>query len=1247
MEKILLIDGDNKICILLEEIVKEAFPDSDMSIHLANKKEVISYLDKIPDVILVNFSSQDFDGDHLCRQLKQDKRFENIPLICLTDRDEPVLKRGEALEAGVDAFLYLPVDKVELLAQLKMMFKIKSVSEQTRSRSTADEQKYQRIFENIQDVYYEASLDGIFLEISPSIEIISEGKYRRNDLIGKPIQSFYANPEDREIFLSILHKKGRVNDYELPILNKDGTIISCSVTTKICFDSLGIPEKIIGSLHDITRRKDAEKRLIESQSRYRMVFENSGTANSIFDTGYHLIMLNAKSAELLGTELLPAIGKTPLELFGHSSGTAVIERMHRVMETGISEEFETLFELSQGKAWIRSTYQPLTNNGGPIQGLQIVSHDISAQKKTELALIESETRFRALSDNSLTGIYTIFNNRIQYVNPAFANIFGYMAEELIGSDPFSLIHPDDRILLSENMRRRSEGDTTNLKYEFRGLKKSGETTIILVLGGMSVINNHPVFVGNILDITEQKQSEERLMSSKKQIATILESITDGFVAFDAQMNYTYINVKGAELFGRKPEEMIGKNYWTEYPEAKGTPFAINYQRALETQTTIVFEDYYEPWDRWFENRIYPTSAGIAVYFSETTERERTTRALREINVLNTTLLQTIPFGMDIVDEKGNILFLNEKFETLFVKESIGKKCWQLYRDSHTQCRDCPLRKGISVGETDLYETANVLGGKIFQISHTGLMYKGKKAMLEIFQDITQKKEIEKRVTLLAQSLESISECVTITDLNDYIVYVNESFCITFQYSKEEILGKHINILRRPEDKHEKARILLPAVEIGWRGEIINIKKDGTKFPILLSTSIIKDETENPIAMIGVALDITEMTRSREELIAAKEKAEEINRLKSAFLGNMSHEIRTPMNAIIGFSDLMTDADEEDKNLYAEVIHKSSIQLLALIDDVILISRLQSEKVPKQVTEFSPAEIIGDVYQMFDHPDMNNNLEIKIQIPGDLKNLKIASDANKVKQILTNLISNAVKYTLEGYILIGFELRNGQIEFFVKDTGIGISEKEHLHIFDTFYRGEQALSSAIRGTGLGLNIAKELVGVLGGEIGVTSEVNQGSRFYFTIPVKDGVKKRGANKSRQQGASPLKELTILVVDDEPFNSQYLQAILKGVVKKIDLAGNGKEAVDMASNNRYDLILMDLKMPVLDGFEATKIIKGKFPEIPVIAQSAYSLPEEKEKALAAGFGDFLTKPIHKENLIQIMRKWANYSGRLKERD
>jgi PAS domain S-box-containing protein len=536
----------------------------------------------------------------------------------------------------------------------------------------------------------------------------------------------------------------------------------------------------------------------------------------------------------------------------------------------------------------------------------------------------------------------------------------------------------------------------------------------------------------------------------------------------------------------------------------------------------------------------------------------------------------------------------------------------------------------------LFESSGT-DGKTFQISYTGMMFQGKKAMLMILQDITDKKEVDKRVRLLAHSLESISECVSVTDNNDILIYVNKSFLHTYGYTAEELIGQPTSLLRAPDIAIEHVRDILPeTIEGGWRGEIMNRKKDGTLFPILLSTSIIRNEQGKPIALIGVALDITEMRKSRAELIKAKEQAVESNNLKTAFLNNMSHEIRTPMNHIIGFSSLMADAIGEDKDTYAEIIQKSSNQLLSLIENVILLSRLQSEKMEIVNHELNPELLLSNIARMFDSSELHNDVKIHLLIPENQKNLTILADHEKIRLVLINLTSNAVKYTFKGSVELSFSATENEITFVVSDSGIGIPVHEQEKIFESFYRGEEALHLVIGGTGLGLSIVRELVKTMGGNIGLSSSPGKGSRFFFTIPFKQVESIQQAYEEPVPIQSSRNDLTILVVDDEMINYLYLEILLKSSIRKIDHARNGQEAIEMARKNNYDMILMDLKMPGINGFDATSIIRNSNPQIPIIAQTAYATHEDMEKALLAGCNDLISKPIRKEVLMEMIAKY-----------
>jgi PAS domain S-box-containing protein len=617
----------------------------------------------------------------------------------------------------------------------------------------------------------------------------------------------------------------------------------------------------------------------------------------------------------------------------------------------------------------------------------------------------------------------------------------------------------------------------------------------------------------------------------------------------------------------------------------------------------------------------------------------------QLKILSRAIEQN-PASIVLTDIKGKITYVNPKFTELTgysMEEVLGKNPRILKSGSKTPDFYKVLWNTILTGGEWHGEFENVKkNGEIyFESAHISPIAEDNGEIthfLAVKEDITDKKSTDKKVKLLDHSLESISECVLVTDNNLHIIYTNEAFNKTYGYEEGEVLGKHRNILLAPSSAPADATsILLETSKGHWRGEIMNRRKNGSLFPVLFSTSEIRDENENPLAQISVAMDITEMIKTREELLEAKGKSEETNRLRSALLNNLSHEVRTPMNAIMGFAGLMSEADENEKNSYAAIILKSSSQLLSLIDEVILLSRLQSEKMTINFSGISPAETVKDVFSMFTLRESKKKIELKTNIPEAHKDLVVLSDTNKVRQVLSNLTSNAIKYTMDGTIEIGFEVCNNKVEFYVKDTGIGIPENEQEKVFETFYRGEQAISSAIGGTGLGLSISRELVSLLGGTMGVNSIPDKGSRFFFTIPLKQMKQKKAVVPVPEQKPKEIEDLYILIVDDEAVNIHYLDVLLKNKAKKIDHAFNGKEAIEKAMDNNYNMVLMDIKMPIMGGIEATKILKAQKPDMVIIAQTAFTLPDDAARVLEAGCDDILCKPVRKEHLFDMVRKYS----------
>jgi PAS domain S-box-containing protein len=342
--------------------------------------------------------------------------------------------------------------------------------------------------------------------------------------------------------------------------------------------------------------------------------------------------------------------------------------------------------------------------------------------------------------------------------------------------------------------------------------------------------------------------------------------------------------------------------------------------------------------------------------------------------------------------------------------------------------------------------------------------------------------------------------VVITNKKGIIEYVNPVIEKLSGYKKEELIGKNPRIFASGKTTKEEYKVLWDTILMGkvWQGEFQNKKKNGELFWESATISPVIDSKEKITHFLAIREDITEQKRMTQELIEAKEKAEESDRLKSSFLANMSHEIRTPMNSIMGFASLLPE--EESKDLmcqYANIIVRNSEQLVHIIDDIVLYSRLQTRLLRNMPTEFSACDLINDIKQSFDLPEYTNRgielcSENKI---GEICHVK--TDYEKLRQILTNLVSNAFKYTQTGSITIGVDEVDKQMQFFVKDTGIGIPPKEIDKVFERFYRGSNVAKSTIGGTGLGLSIVKEMVELLGGKIWIESELGQGSTFYFSI------------------------------------------------------------------------------------------------------------------------------------------------------
>jgi PAS domain S-box-containing protein len=480
-----------------------------------------------------------------------------------------------------------------------------------------------------------------------------------------------------------------------------------------------------------------------------------------------------------------------------------------------------------------------------------------------------------------------------------------------------------------------------------------------------------------------------------------------------------------------------------------------------------------------------------------------------------------------------------------------------------------------------------------------------------------------------------------------IIEVNSSFCETIGYSREEIILKNISLFTSPDKEGDVERNMTRVLSgETLKHEVTNFRKDGSKCVIALYETMIVLPDGQP-GILSVSNDITEKRRVQLELISAKEKAEESDKLKSTFLASISHELRTPLNAIIGFSNLIAEySKDEDTVTNSKIILNSGQHLLSLVEDVFDTTMIETGqiKIINEIIDIIP--VLKEVRNIIYGESLRENktgIEIILNIDQAINKKFLLTDSRRLKQALINLLRNAVKFTQEGYIEFGYtEIDKDDkkyLQFYVKDTGIGIDIKYHDVIFNIFRQIDNSNTRKYGGTGIGLSIAKKIVNMLGGEIWVESDPGKGSVFFFTIPSLTEEEQKEFVTLNLETENNFTGKTILIAEDDALSFEFLRLVFKNMNIRVLWAKNGNEVINHCENDpSINLVLMDLKMPQLNGFEATRRLKKIRPELPVIAQTAYATMADKEEALKSGCNEYLSKPLQILQLKNLINKYLS---------
>ena len=533
-----------------------------------------------------------------------------------------------------------------------------------------------------------------------------------------------------------------------------------------------------------------------------------------------------------------------------------------------------------------------------------------------------------------------------------------------------------------------------------------------------------------------------------------------------------------------------------------------------------------------------------------------------------------------------------------------------------------------------------------------------------------------QIEMLAHALRSVSECVVVTDMANTILFVNDAFVRTYGYSAGELIGGNIDIVRSGNNPRPVIDKILPATLAGgWSGEVLNRRRGGEEFPVFLSTSVVRNEKNEPIALIGVAIDITARKQQERLLVEAREAAEAAARTKSQFLAAMSHEIRTPMNGVIGMTELLLNtpltADQRD---FVETIHLSGENLLTIINDILDFSKIDSGKIELELSPFNVRVAVEEVLKLLTTKAVEKGLELVYRVESKVP-AYIEGDETRFKQVLINLVGNAIKFTHRGQVTIHIVTRNMtsdknfELLCEVRDTGIGIPGDKLDRLFKAFSQVDSSTNRRFGGTGLGLAICYGLVELMGGRIDVQSIPGQGSTFRFSIKARevsvvdspaittlDGRTEMSGKRpvvtesverkpeisipKLDPGLSERLPLKILVAEDNPVNQKLVQLVLARMGYKADLVENGLKAVLAVELSHYDILFMDLHMPEMDGLQATARIRRTIQadrQPRIIAMTADALVGDREKCINAGMDDYVGKPIRSEEVQSMIERWG----------
>ncbi len=898
--------------------------------------------------------------------------------------------------------------------------------------------------------------------------------------------------------------------------------------------------------------------------------------------------------------------------------------------------------------------------------------DITERKKAEEKLKASEQLWQFALEGAGDGVweYNFVTNTV-FFSKQYKKMLGYEDAEFSNdaNEWQSRVHPEDLSMIQEVDKLYYTKKITTHQLEYRIKHKNGNYLWILDRGmiiNYSESGKPQRIIGTHTDITQRKQNEEEL----KRLSLVASANENGVVFTDVEGKITWCNEGFCKTTGFLPEDILGKTpvelLHGELTDAEQLQKMIDLffsGHNFDVELMCYRKNKTHFWGRAKGQSVLNGKGEVLQYFAiveDISNEKEAQQKLAEFEQRFRTALEKIGDNVwehDMVT--GKTSFSNSAGISGYVpgktKDNVALWWNQVpAEDRRMLVRNNQLYKEGKIDHHILeYRLINSDGSERWVLDRGVVIEKDKDdkplKIVGTHTDITERKKAEQLLQMNEEKYRSIIANMNLglleVDNNEIIQYANQCFCNMSGYELEELKGRKASLLFT---RGESSEMIETKNDLRKKGisdayEIAMKNKRGELKWWLISGAPRFDDQGNLVGSIGIHLDITEQKEIELELHDAREAAEQSAKTKELFLANMSHEIRTPMNAILGMAHQLNKTTlNSTQHFYLDTISKAADHLLVVINDILDISKIEAGKLSLERIGFKPDEVIKHCMMVMNHRAEEKGLRL-LKEGGEGHCPVFIGDPHRLTQVMLNLISNAVKFTEKGYVLVKCKLtpeisRQQSLIVSVTDTGIGMDESYQESLFQKFTQEETTTARKYGGTGLGMSISKQLIELMNGSIDVKSKKGAGTTITISVPFEVGsINDIPKEKGIVADTSILKDKKILLVEDNEMNRLVANAVLETTGVIITEAENGLEAIECLKQQEYDLILMDVQMPVMDGLEAAaKIRKDINKTIPIIALTANAIKGESDRCRAAGMNDFLSKPFEEEELIQMLCHW-----------